>query len=157
MISFYPCSNSFNTTNSKCNKFNRLPSIHLKIHPSPVHSTPNHKQHIGVHYHSSQQDLKPYHLIQSPFGAQIHHPMEVHVSVSGWLWLETFRFYGEDDYEDKIFSILSRAQVWTRQCRFGWELDSSCHSATGFSEKVVVAETSYQIIEVLLFCDQERA
>ena len=34
---------------------------------------------------------------------------------------------------------------------------SHCHSTTSFSENVVVAETTYQILEVLSFCDQERA
>ena len=31
------------------------------------------------------------------------------------------------------------------------------HSTTGVSENVAVAETSYQLLEVLSFCDQERA
>ena len=35
--------------------------------------------------------------------------------------------------------------------------DSRCHSATSFSENYVVAETSYQMLEVLSFCDWERA
>ena len=30
------------------------------------------------------------------------------------------------------------------------------HSTTRFSENVEVAETSYQMLEVLSFCDQER-
>ena len=34
---------------------------------------------------------------------------------------------------------------------------SSRHSATGFSENAVVAETGYQMLEVLLFCERERA
>ena len=29
------------------------------------------------------------------------------------------------------------------------------HSTTSFSENVVVAETSYEMLEVLAFCDQE--
>ena len=35
------------------------------------------------------------------------------------------------------------------------KLDSCRHS--GFSENVVVPETSYQMLEVLSFCDPERA
>ena len=31
------------------------------------------------------------------------------------------------------------------------------HSTTSFSERVVVAETSYQILDVLEFCNRERA
>ena len=31
------------------------------------------------------------------------------------------------------------------------------HSTTSFSESVLVAETSYQMLEVLPFCNQERA
>ena len=31
------------------------------------------------------------------------------------------------------------------------------HSTTSFGENVVVAETSYQMLEVLAFCDQESA
>ena len=31
------------------------------------------------------------------------------------------------------------------------------HSTTSFSENVVVAETSYQMLKVLSFCDRDRA
>ena len=34
--------------------------------------------------------------------------------------------------------------------------DSHRHSTTSFSEKVVVAEASYQMLEVLAFRDRER-
>ena len=34
--------------------------------------------------------------------------------------------------------------------------DSRRHSTTSFSENVEVAETSYQMLEVLSFCHQER-
>ena len=33
---------------------------------------------------------------------------------------------------------------------------SRCHSSTSFSTIVVVAETIYQMLEVLSFCDLER-
>ena len=41
------------------------------------------------------------------------------------------------------------------------KLDSRHHqlvveSTTSFGENVVVAETSYQVLEVLAFCDRER-
>ena len=35
--------------------------------------------------------------------------------------------------------------------------DSRRHSTTSFSETVVVAKTSYQMLEFLSFCDRERA
>ena len=34
--------------------------------------------------------------------------------------------------------------------------DSRCHSATSFSENVVVVKTTYQILVVLLFCNHKR-
>ena len=34
--------------------------------------------------------------------------------------------------------------------------DSRRHSTTSFNENFVVAEKSYQMLEVLSFCDQER-
>ena len=34
--------------------------------------------------------------------------------------------------------------------------DSRRHSTTSFNKNVVVAEKSYQMLEVLSFCDQER-
>ena len=39
---------------------------------------------------------------------------------------------------------------------FGEKRDSCRHSTTSFSENVVVAETSYQMLEALSFCDRER-
>ena len=35
--------------------------------------------------------------------------------------------------------------------------DSRYHPTSRFSENVIVAETSYQMLEVLPFCDRERA
>ena len=43
------------------------------------------------------------------------------------------------------------------QRHFGGKLGSRRHSTPSFSENVVVAETSYQMLEVLSFCDRERA
>ena len=40
---------------------------------------------------------------------------------------------------------------------FAGKRGSSRHSTTSFSENVAVAETSYQILEVLAFCNRERA
>ena len=34
--------------------------------------------------------------------------------------------------------------------------DSRCHSTTSFNKNVEVAEKSYQMLEDLSFCDQER-
>ena len=59
---------------------------------------------------------------------------------------ESFRFKDEDDYEYKIFPILSSALREPRH--FGGKRDSRRHSTTSFSENVVVAGTSYQILEV---------
>ena len=55
----------------------------------------------------------------------------------------------------EISSILSSAHVRTRVILAG-ERDSRRHSTTGFSENVAeVTETSYEMLEVLLFCDGE--
>ena len=42
------------------------------------------------------------------------------------------------------------------QHHFGRKCGSRRHSTTSFSENVEVAETSYQMLEVLSFCHQER-
>jgi len=46
-----------------------------------------------------------------------------------------------------------RARV--NQRHFGGKRDGRRYSTTGFSEIVVVAETSYQMSEVLSFCDRD--
>ena len=71
------------------------------------------------------------------------------------LSLETFRFWDEYDNEYEIFSVLSSAHAWTSVILAG-KRDSRRYSTTSFSENVEVAETSYQMLEVLSFCDQER-
>ena len=43
------------------------------------------------------------------------------------------------------------------QRHFGGKTCSRRHSTTSFSGNVVVAETSYQILQVLSFCNRERA
>ena len=53
------------------------------------------------------------------------------------LSVETFRFYNENDYEYNIFSIINNAREW--------------------GSVIVVAETSYQMLQVLAFCNQESA
>ena len=69
--------------------------------------------------------------------------------------IETFRFWDEYDNEYEIFSVLSSARAWTSVILAG-KRDSRRYSTTSFSENVEVAETSYQMLEVLSFCDQER-
>ena len=72
------------------------------------------------------------------------------------VWLENLRFEENNNYEYKIFTILSIAGAWTGTILAG-KHDSHGHCATKFSMNVVVAETSYQMLEVLSFCDRERA
>ena len=61
--------------------------------------------------------------------------------------LESFRFWDEDGYQYEIFPILLSARGWTSVILAG-KRDSSRHSTTSFSENVVVARASYQILEV---------
>ena len=65
--------------------------------------------------------------------------------------LESLRFWDEDEFEYKIFSILSIAHPWTSVISAG-KSDSRRHSTTSFSENVVVVGTSYQMLDVLSFC-----
>ena len=69
--------------------------------------------------------------------------------------LETFRYCDEYDNECEIFSILSIARAWTSVILAG-KRGSRRHSTASFSENVEVAKTSYQMLEVLSFCDRER-
>ena len=57
--------------------------------------------------------------------------------------LEIFRFWDENDYENKIFSILSIAHPWTSIILAG-KCDIRHDSTLSFNGNVVVAETSYQ-------------
>ena len=68
---------------------------------------------------------------------------------------ESFRFLDEDDDENKIFSILRSARARTNVILAG-KCDSRRQS-TSFSKNVVVAKTSYQMLEILPFSDRERA
>ena len=61
--------------------------------------------------------------------------------------IESFRNWDEDDYEYQIFSMLSIAHAWA-SVNLAGKRDSLRHSTTSFSENVVVAGTSYQILEV---------
>ena len=70
--------------------------------------------------------------------------------------LESFRFYDEYDYEYEIFSVVSSALAWTSVILAG-KCGSRRHSATSFSKNVEVAETSYQMLEVLSFYGRESA
>ena len=60
---------------------------------------------------------------------------------------ESFKFKDEDDNEYKIFSVLSSALAWTSVILAG-KSGSRRHTTPRFSENVVVAGTSYQIVEV---------
>ena len=62
--------------------------------------------------------------------------------------LETFRFWEEYDYEYEIFSMVSSARAWAGVIWAG-KRGSRRHSTTSFSESVIVARTSYQMLEVL--------
>ena len=55
----------------------------------------------------------------------------------------------------EISSILTSARVWTSVILAG-KRGSRRHSTTSFSENVEVAETRYQMLVVLSFCDRER-
>ena len=68
---------------------------------------------------------------------------------------ESSRFEDDNDYEYEIFSILSIARTWTDI--LAGKRDSRRHSTTGFSVNAEVEEKSYLPLEVLLFCDRERA
>ena len=68
--------------------------------------------------------------------------------------LESFRFYDEYDYEYEIFSVVSSTLAWTSVILAG-KCGSRRHSTASFSENVVVAKTSYQMLVVLSFCGRE--
>ena len=71
-----------------------------------------------------------------------------------------FRFWDEDDYEHEIVSVLSSARAWASVSLAGKRDSHSrsrSHSTTSFSDSVVVAGTSYQILEVSTFCNRESA
>ena len=68
---------------------------------------------------------------------------------------ESSRLEDDNDYEYEIFSILSIARTWTGI--LAGKRDSRRHSTTGFSVNAEVEEKSYLALEVLLFCDRERA
>ena len=73
---------------------------------------------------------------------------EIGLKIRIWILVKkrTLRFFDEDDHEYKIFSILSIAQAWTSVILAG-KRDHRRHSTTSFSEEVVVAGTSYQMLE----------
>ena len=59
-------------------------------------------------------------------------------------------------YEYEIFSIVSNARLRGSVILAG-KRASRRHSTTSFSESVVEAGTTYQMLEVLAFCNLERA
>ena len=71
---------------------------------------------------------------------------EIRLEIRIWILVKkrTLRFFAEDDYEYKIFSILSIAQAWTSVILAG-KRDSRRHSTTSFSKEVVVVRASYQM------------
>ena len=70
--------------------------------------------------------------------------------------VESFRFYDEDDHENEVFSMLSSARARTNVILAG-RCGSRRQSTTSFSENVVVAGTSYPMLEILSVSDQKRA
>ena len=65
-----------------------------------------------------------------------------------WYIIHICLAHDEDDYEYQIFAVvLSSALAWTNVILAG-KRDSRRHASTSFSENVVVAGTSYQILEV---------
>ena len=62
--------------------------------------------------------------------------------------IESFRFWDENDYEYEMFSIVSSARAWGSVILAG-KLGSRRQSTRSFSGSVVVAGTSYQMLEVL--------
>ena len=69
---------------------------------------------------------------------------------------ERVTFQDEYDYKNKIFPILSSACARTNVILAG-KSDSHQHSTTSFSENVMEVKTSYQMLAILSFSDQERA
>ena len=69
---------------------------------------------------------------------------------------ESFRFEDEGDYESEFFPILSSAHARANVILAG-KFGSRRQSTSSFSGKVLVAKTSYQMIEILLFSGRERA
>ena len=78
--------------------------------------------------------------------------MLISFSVQPPMIIKTFRFYDDDVYKDEIFSILSIARMNISVILAG-KLDGHRHSTASFSENVIVAETSYQ----MLMLNGERA
>ena len=55
-----------------------------------------------------------------------------------------------------VFDFNGFWREMTAQDLVGGKRGSRRHSTTSFSENVKVAETSYQMLEILSFCDGER-
>ena len=58
------------------------------------------------------------------------------------MFLESFRFEDENEYEKEIFLILSIARAWASVILAG-KRDGRRHSSSSISENVAVMETSY--------------
>ena len=68
------------------------------------------------------------------------------------IFRENFRFEDKGDNENDISSILSSVRAWTSDI-FAGKCDNRRHSTMGFSKNVLMAETSYQMLEDLSFCE----
>ena len=71
--------------------------------------------------------------------------------------LDSFKLLEEDDLENEIFPILCpRAREPTSFWREN-VIAMHRHSTTSFSENVLVAKTSYQMLGISSFSDREKA
>ena len=74
-----------------------------------------------------------------------------------WPVIRVFNFVRRERLRGRRFShLLSGARARTNVILAG-KRDSPRHSNTSFSENIVVAKTSYQIVGILSFSDLKRA
>ena len=97
-------------------------------------------------------------VISGGGGAHPLHPLPRSAPNLIQVGLESFRFYEEDDYEiEMIFPILSIGSARVREnVILAGKCGSHRHSTTSFSENVVVAGKSYQMLGILSFSNRER-
>ena len=63
-------------------------------------------------------------------------------------------FYLHENEKSFPYQRLSTYPRFNTEARGNWEM---AYSTTSFRANVVVAKTRYQMLEVLSFCDRERA